>query len=519
MRQPPKLPDGDRQARRLVRGSPQLPDGDQNAAPWVKSGLKLPETQVRAVSAEVIRGLHDDYSPATRPMGFLSVARNFYRSGKTAASTRPGRTSFGSVTGSVNGLGAYYDNFGTEYLVAGAGGRIYASSSGSWTQVGSVDNGKMNTAMFNDKMLFAYGGVVMEWAGTLSLGSVTPLPGNSPSAKYILSAYNRVWLAGVPNQPHLVYVSDIADAEVWPDTFDVQGHPVRSDARPLPINDRDGDQVTWLLQYRQNILVFKRYSVWEIYGPEAGQRADMWRSIVACNRGTPNGRTIQEIDTVLYWLSDDGVVAWGGGKQEVISDPTVRNTMKRVNWAAIDNATAGRDEAGRYLLSVPVDGATNPNLTLVYETREGSWWVWDGWTPTAYARFHGNGAEAVYFGTSTGAIYSVGGTTDSGTAIGYEAVFGPTTGGINTRDKIMLRAYFVVSVTSGTLNAAVSPSDTAAFGSSVVLAAGANTQRLKKYLPLNVAGETTTFAPRFRLSGTGQVTIHDVGLEWTERES
>lgn len=470
------------------------------------------------MAADTIKGVYTDLSPAARQLAYLSSMRNLWRSGKTAAQTRPGRAQMGADFGTPTGLAPLYRENGSNYLIAGAGSNLYRSTGTSWTSIYSGMGGNLwGSAVFNDELIVCDPtGKPVRCFGTGAL----ELEGLPPQATHACSAHARLFLAGVPGEPHMLYASHPGDAKRWPDTLGANNKSNRGDSTAIPVNDRDGDQITWLKVFRSNLVIFKRHSIHELYGPEVGQISQNWRVIQAGNRGTPQGRTVVEINSILYWLSDEGIVQWGGGKIDLISDP-IRQIINRINWDSMSFIAAGHSGRGHYILSLPLDGASLPNTTIVYDTNDGTWWVWDGWSPTCFSQFRFAEEEVLCHADAWGGVYKMTGTTDDGAAIPFEAIFGPATGGINFREKIMRRAFFAAAVNPGAnLQASVAVSDTDAFGTAVTLAGSAATTRIKRSLPLTAGtDEINVYAPRIKLSGTGVVTIHDAGIEWAERET
>lgn len=519
-RQRPKLalPAGNRVVATAERPQLALPAGSRVVATRERQQLALPQSTARTVTAEQIRGLYEDLAPTVRPLGYASYVRNLWRVGKGAAGTRPGRQDLADLGGSsVSGLVNFPNSGNSSYLVASCGTSWYGSRGGSFSLIHS--NGwygaRVVGAVFQDNLILVNGYDTPQlWDGT---GSTTPIYNNMPIGAYICSAYNSLFLAGIMGEPNQLYVSGFGRYDQWYDTVDADGNPDRADANVFHVNGSDGDDIRWLTVFRSTVTIFKRHSVYELHGPEAGQPSDYWHVVQAAGEGTPCGQTIVEIDSRLYWLSDNGVIVWGGAKCENLSEP-VRATINRINWDAIDKASAGSTQTGQYVLSVPVDGAATPNLTLVYDTIDGSWWIWDGWNPTSYARARRNGQDVLCHGDADGMVYEIGGTTDNGSGIEVEMIFGPTTGGVSARDRWMRRLFVVASVSGGYLDAQVAPSDTAAFGGSFGLANSGATTRMKHAIPLP-REKSLVYAPRVRVYGSGTVLLQDVALEWTESET
>ena len=367
----------------------------------LKQPLKLPMRQKMESAISVIMGLHDNISTTTRQLGFLSKCVNMRRAKVTSAETRPDREIVGNAVGATRilGLVAYYKSNGTKELISGSGTvlKAYNGTTGLWETLGTglSSNKQFNAITYNDLLLITNGtDNVMKYDGT----NFGVLGGSPPKSKYIASAYQRVFLV---QEPSLLRVSDIANAEQWS----------TGDSAAIPINDKDGDVITWVRKYKANVVVWKGNSIHEIHGPEIGNLSSDWRVFGIADVGTPNGRTIIDVGGVLYWLSNSenakGIVRWSGGRPVLISEP-VEGLINSINWAYIDNACATTDGNGNYLLSVPTGASTVPDTTLVYNTNDNSWWVWKDWSPTAFAGYRLDDKEVPLMGDTDGSVYSIG---------------------------------------------------------------------------------------------------------------
>lgn len=177
----------------------------------------------------------------------------------------------------------------------------------------------------------------------------------------------------------------------------------------------------------------------------------------------------------------------------------------------------------------PLPYADN-TLSIVFNTKDSSWWTWTGWTPEAFVRHRATAeGEEVYMASGRMA-YQMSGDDDAGTAIVSEADFGPSGGESTFKNKLMRRAYFILSGDADTVaEAAVSPSltDPPVYQNKVRLdmnttAAEARHFTGKRcYLPFSSGtGESLrSYAPRMRLIAEGPIIIHDAAVEYSERES
>lgn len=367
-----------------------------------KSQVNLPQQRNVEQVTNGISGLHDSISPTSRRLGQLSVSKNMKRFGVTGAETRSDRIKLGGIIGAnILGLAGLYKSDGTKKIVSGSGTawKVYNTSTGVWDNLktGLTANKQFNAITFNDLLIMTNGvDVVQKYNGS----TVSNLAGTPPIGKYIATAHKRVLMAGIKDNPHWLRVSDVAAPEVWN----------AEDSATIPINDKDGDETKWVGLYKTNIVVWKRYSMYEIHGPEMGRLTVDWRVFPIVNVGTVNGRTIASVNGVLYWLSDSGnskgIVRWAGGRPDLISEP-VENIIRSINYAHIDKACGATDGEGNYILAIPTGDSVSPNTILVFNTNDNSWWVWEDWSPTCFLSYRLEDNELLLMGDYDGYVYQM----------------------------------------------------------------------------------------------------------------
>lgn len=538
-----------------------------------KDLVQFPQPNKHIMAAGGIKGMHDTLSPSARPLGVLANAVNLRRWGPTGAATRLGRVQYASTMPDptptpsdpplITGMTSYYfGESGTASLIVGYYDKLYYSTAVStdivfnpmpgtggehsfypnaqWTSA-IFDNPTLPAATRADEVLIITNGkeAVWKWNGRTTI--VEAVGGNPPHAKYVCVAHGRVFLAHITETidglalPSGIYVSALGALEIWPDSATSADDATYEDN----VNGNDGDHITWIQLYQNNVVIWKKHTVWEWQG--VGENPpDNWRLTGIGGPGCVNGRTIIQIDGVLYWLSYEGVVRWSGGKIEVISNPTINATMTNIDWAeAESSAFATYDNEGNYILTVPsATGLASTSMTIVFCTKDASWWMWTGWSPEAYVRHRAAGAgEDVYMASGRQA-YKMGGDPsvpgseylDDGVPIESEAHFGPSAGESTFKNKLMRRAYFVLSgdddsvVEAQTSRGLTEPPqyDTAVTLDMNTSAAEARHWTGRRcYLPFTsgIGESIRSYAPRMLLSGTGRIIIHDVALEYSERES
>ena len=371
-----------------------------------KKPLQFPQQEEAELMAGGIGGLHDNISPTNRPLNLLSVCRNMRRFGVSAAQTRGGRGIIGDqveVT-RILGLSGYY-TASLKKLIAQSGTilKVYNDVTEVWDSLKTgMTAAPYEGVTFNDLHIITNGtDNVQKYDGA----AVSDLGGTPPKGKYITSAYQRVFISGVSGSPHLLYASDIANAEEWS----------TGDSAAVPVNDKDGDEIEWVTLYKSNLCIWKRYALFELHGPELGQTTDNWSIVPIAKIGTPNGRTIADVNGLLYWLSDSenskGIVRWGGGRPVLISEP-IESIIDSINYGAIGTAFGVSSGEGEYLLAVPTGDSTYPDTVIVYNVADNSWWVWDGWNPTAFLPYRIGDTSTLLMGDEDGYVYAFGGAID-----------------------------------------------------------------------------------------------------------
>ena len=376
-----------------------------------KKPLQFPQQEESEPMAGGIGGLHDNISPTNRPLNLLSVCRNMRRFGVSAAQTRGGRGIIGDQVGvtRILGLSGYY-TASLKKLIAQSGTvlKVYNPGTDVWDTMQDSVGGYAATAAnfeavtFNDLFIFTNGtDNVQKFNGTITAA----LGGTPPKGEYIASAYQRVFISGVSGSPHLLYASDVANEEEW----------TVGDSAAVPVNDKDGDEIKWTVLYKSNLCIWKRYGLFELHGPEIRQTTDNWSVFPIAMIGTPNGRTIADVNGLLYWLSDSenskGIVRWGSGRPVLISEP-VDDIINSINYGAIGTACAASNGEGEYLLAVPTGASTYPDTIIVYNANDNSWWVWEDWNPTAFLSYRMGDTSTLLMGDNSGYVYSHSGTID-----------------------------------------------------------------------------------------------------------
>lgn len=228
-------------------------------------------------------------------------------------------------------------------LIVGGDGKLYTFTGGALIDHDETltDNPSHRVRMhtFDRKAYFsnAYDSdsiVMRSWDGTTlaTLGDawnnnyLAPSTGNMPRARLLATHRGFMFVAntveGGSRFPHRVRFSHEQFPESWAeaDYIDVEPHD-------------DGDPITSILPFREMLLIFKRSSVWALYGYDRDswvlERLTNASGVCAChaaavNSGVAywystdgqlmafNGRSITDLSQPIRWWNDLGKIASGG---------------------------------------------------------------------------------------------------------------------------------------------------------------------------------------------------------------
>jgi len=236
-----------------------------------------------------------------------------------------------------------------------------------------------------------------------------------PATPFAVINQRRLWMpyfydsAGSPqkrsNNDEII-ASDILDS----DTFDAIGGQ-------LKITGGSSDFIVGLEPFTENTLVvFARRSIHQVTGV-SGSLADVQVNVITPEVGCSARRSIVQIANKIFFLSDQGVYGLEFLDQynlrglEVPLSEAIQPYIDRINQDYVDKAT-GAFFNQRYYLAIPIDGSTENNIILVYNTLNQGWESIDSVDSTGFnvrdmlvAR---EGAEnALYITTSEGGVHKV----------------------------------------------------------------------------------------------------------------
>lgn len=354
---------------------------------------------------------------SNRPANLLSVSQSLTLQNvdiKTKlAVTRRGTISLGAPTPSrIQGL-QWFSTPSVAFTLAIAGGSLwkynetiwasvsgYTAAGGSTVQVGMTQ--LIDTIYIADAATDLY-----SWDGTTmtDLGTGSNLP---PQGNLILAHTNRLWCAGNPAVPDQLNAST-ALVGGWDTTY-----------LSIRIGAGDGDPITGLAPWDSSqIVVLKRNSVYIVQADPVetagGSGAPLSNATITkvSDIGCVGGRAWALVGTDIFFLSDTGVhslrrvISSNSDAREVgpaLSEP-LADVIQEINWAAAGRC-AGFFWDNKFLLSLPLNGAADPNSVLVYDTLQLGWsGIWVGWAALQFLITKASGLERLNFGQPDGSVW------------------------------------------------------------------------------------------------------------------
>jgi hypothetical protein len=257
----------------------------------------------------------------------------------------------------------------------------------------------------------ANGNIYDQWDTKIAADTKPPT-----APKSLLWFQNRLIASAIPTEPDAIYFSDFLDATRWDKNF-----------QQLRVGGGESDPIVSLVPWSDlNMIVLKQNSVWVInLDPSQNPTPDDPTALVgsfAVKLVSRNIGCVAQLSAIqvggpgsdVLFLSDSGVRSLrrtiAASSQQDVSEPLsfpVQDVIDRISQPYIQRSVA-TFRNNRYLLGLPLDGATRPNYVLVYNMVTQSWsGTWTGWLPTCFDIQTPNGEPpSLCFGQSDGTVFT-----------------------------------------------------------------------------------------------------------------
>lgn len=412
---------------------------------------------------------------------------------------REGSTLFSQHTGYINRIFKFLNVW-----YCGNAKGLYKQSGASWVAVyeyGDTNNNRLwDAAMFFDgsKLFFIDGSLQLRQYDGTTLTTLGSAPANSA---FMTTHANRFYLAN--KNDNLLSYSGLRLADDWSSVNKYTG------TGKITIETPDGEKPTGLVSFSNHVILFKKYTLHELFG-EDSTNFEMQNPY---NVGCISDRSIiQTTEGLLFFLASDGFYIYmGGATPTKISDP-VRNYISQINLANAQHCVAGTD--GRFVyLSLVTGSDVLPSVTLKYDLQRKSWWV-ESYVATS---FYLDG-QTLYYGTADGRIMKVGGANDAGVPITWSIETKPFSESDETVRKAVHRIWCVADIEVGsTLNISYAGGTEGGTWNQVYTTNNGTGQIQSIKIPVIVRTPETWY--RLKINGTGRVKIHRIIRELSKRGS
>jgi hypothetical protein len=234
-----------------------------------------------------------------------------------------------------------------------------------------------------------------KWDGT---NPMTTLGGGPPAFQMMETHLNRAWGAGDPANPSRIRFSDILNPESWPAL------------NFIDFNPEDGDRITALYRYGQQLIVSKQKSMALLTGDRSANFAVVW---LDHPQGVEGFQGIQTADKYLAYIARDGI-RFSDLTKSILATEKLKPSWELLNHRRLSQATM--ISTGNYLLcALPSAGSLVNDQVWFFDILRAAWSIIPNWNISSWLKFRQYGEEVLLAGDSTkGQIYEVfTGTTDA----------------------------------------------------------------------------------------------------------
>jgi len=378
----------------------------------------LPSRKVRPISREAVflpaNGLNEAGAPNLINNKEWSDLLNIQFAENGVCRKRMGYNTKATPLTAARGLGSLVTDSANQIVTIDNGTMKY-STGATWTTVGTISFTAEALYDFTQARgkLYIWNGLQggAEWDG-----STLARPGTMPKAKFSVFYSSYHICSGADGQSSRVYVSRLdnssiftnvaGDAKGLDDATKVPGATVfaGTGANFIDIQPNDGDRITGLGVYSDQVIVFKQFSIYQLTFDDTGQPVV---APITKAAGCVSARSIEAVENDLYFLSREGVRVLGN---EANYFNSIRTSIISKN---LDPTIFGMDESAytkataiffnnEYILSIP-DSGGNLTYTIVYNKNFKAWTKWGSVEAAAYNKFiDSNNKQKLLFLKPTG---------------------------------------------------------------------------------------------------------------------
>ena len=215
---------------------------------------------------------------------------------------------------------------------------------------------------------------VKKWYGdTETLEDLEGLPTENEQTvryKYLALHKERLWGAGYPMAPDMVYYSQAFDPEKWGGDLlqPIAGGGV------IPLPQHDGSSVAGLKTVFGDVLIFRTNNAIRIYG----DNPDNYQIVTVRGAFGPiANESIVDAGTVCWFWTADGLGYYDGMSTGLVDDRRIGSIVRRVNSAAYTRVN-GIVKGNRLYMALPLDDAEQCTAMLEYDAGRQAYMLHEG---------------------------------------------------------------------------------------------------------------------------------------------
>lgn len=234
------------------------------------------------------------------------------------------------------------------------------------------------------------------------------LGGSPPNFAFSVTHVNRVWASGNVAAPSTVYYSSLLEAEEWNGA---------GNSGTIEVDPNDGDVVTAIYSFRDELIVFKGPNFGSIHRISGTTPTTFTRTKIAKGIGAVAHNLVFDLGTDIGFMWSDGSIRSLAGTErfgdyEIGSLSVEIDTFlrTRTNIDLLKRGQAATDPSQGYtLLTIPIDGSSQPNCTILMDTRFGRprfalWTDLDAWSVARMSDPAADDRRILYLGGNDGFV-------------------------------------------------------------------------------------------------------------------
>lgn len=240
-----------------------------------------------------------------------------------------------SGTPAVHGLFDWQTIDGKRFLIVTAGNKIYSAQDlfSTFTDITGtvlINSGQNNQSTFAslNNYLVRCGGTVADqpisWNGTGNAATLSA----APQGSLVCVANNFMFISGLYSSPSFVQWSNVGDPTTW------------TASNFIYYRKNDGDKITALIEFNQNLLIFKRRSIGQLWTVTSNPGASITLgplTTIISNVGAAGSQCVDKIGDgrIAFLGADAHVYLFDGSTVEDISDqpypkPSIQPTLDNI---------------------------------------------------------------------------------------------------------------------------------------------------------------------------------------------